>query len=291
MNFWDLEPLAKVWTAAFFGAVVLSFSGVQAAYDGQSTAKVASEFPEELKNVGIDEKLGDKIDLTLKVRNENGELVELGSFFDGKHPVILSPVYFTCPGLCNFHLNGLTDGLKLLDDNWTVGKKFKVVAFSFDSKDQSDSAALKKSTYVKLYERPGSADGWHFVTADEEVVQKLTSSVGFKFRWDDKVNDWAHASAAIILTPEGVISRYLHGIMFEPKDVRIALNEATEGKIGNIVDSIMLFCFKYDPQQSKYALVASNVMKVGGAIMVLLMILWLMPMYIRSVRAKSKAGR
>lgn len=287
----NFEPFFCKWTAALLGAVVFAFSGAQASYEGGMAPKVASEMPDELQGVDIEEKLGEKIDLSLKVRNDNGEVVELGSFFDGKHPVIISPVYFSCPGLCNFHLNGLTDGLKLLDDGWTVGSKFQVVAFSFDSKEQPDVAAAKKATYVKLYERPQSADGWHFVTADEEVVQALTSSVGFKFRWDEKAKEWAHASAAIVVTPQGVISRYLPGIMFEPKDIKIALNEATEGKIGSIVDNIMLFCFKYDPQQSKFVLAASQVMKAGGAIMILLMVLWLLPIYIRSVRAKSKAGR
>lgn len=291
MNILSSCTQSKTWTTAILGAVVLAFAPAQAAYEPQLAPKVASEKPMELEGVGIDEKLGEKIDFTLKVRNEQGEEVELGSFFDGKHPVILSPVYFSCPGLCNFHLNGLTDGLKLLDENWTVGQKFQVVAFSFDSKEQPDMAAGKKATYVKLYQRPESADGWHFITADESVVQALTSSVGFKFRWDEKGQEWAHASAAIVITPQGVISRYLPGITFDPKDIRIALNEAAEGKIGSIVDSLMLFCFRYDPQQSKYALVASNVMKVGGAVMLVLMVLWLLPFYIRSVRAKSKAGR
>ncbi|KYG60607.1 SCO family protein [Bdellovibrio bacteriovorus] len=273
-------------------ASVLVLFSTARAYDGKPAPKVASEAPKELEGVGIDEKLGGKIDLSLKVKDDNGQEVTLGSFFDGKHPVIISPVYFSCPGLCNFHLNGLTDALKLMDKNWTVGKKYKILSMSFDSKETPDLAAKKKETYIKLYERPEAASGWHFVTADESAVQAITQSLGFKFKWDEAAKEWAHASAAVIITPDGTISRYLPGIMFNPQDIKLALNEATEGKIGSIVDNLVLYCFKYDPHQSKYTLAAFNLMKVGGAVMVLVMVLWLLPFYIRSRRSKNKtAGR
>lgn len=259
------------------------------AFDVTPAPKVASEQPKELEGVGIDEKLGGNLDLSLKVKDENGKEVALSSFFDGKHPVIFSPVYFSCPGLCNFHLNGLTDALKLMDKEWTVGKKFKVLSLSFDSKETPDLAAKKKETYMKLYGREGAENEWHFLTADEATVQAITKSLGFKFKWDESQKEWAHASAAVILTPDGVISRYLPGIMFNPQDIKLALNEATEGKIGNFVDHLVLYCFKYDPHQSKYTLAAVNLMKMGGAVMVLMMVLWLLPLLIRSRRAKNKA--
>ncbi|WP_253696559.1 SCO family protein [Bdellovibrio bacteriovorus] len=271
-------------------ASVLVLFSTARAYDGKPAPKVASEAPKELEGVGIDEKLGGKIDLSLKVKDDNGQEVTLGSFFDGKHPVIISPVYFSCPGLCNFHLNGLTDALKLMDKNWTVGKKYKILSMSFDSKETPDLAAKKKETYIKLYERPEAASGWHFVTADESAVQAITQSLGFKFKWDETAKEWAHASAAVIITPDGTISRYLPGIMFNPQDIKLALNEATEGKIGSIVDNLVLYCFKYDPHQSKYTLAAFNLMKVGGAVMVLVMVLWLLPFYIRSRRSKNNAA-
>lgn len=273
-------------------AVLILFSFSAHAYDGKPAPKVASEAPKELEGVGIDEKLGGKIDLSLKVKNDDGHEATLGSFFDGKHPVIISPVYFSCPGLCNFHLNGLTDALKLMGPEWTVGQKYKILAVSFDSKETPDLAAKKKVTYMKLYEREGAEKGWHFITADEATVQALTKSLGFKFKWDEKAQEWAHASAAVVITPDGTISRYLPGIMFNPQDIKLALNEATDGKIGSFVDHLVLYCFKYDPQQSKYTLAAFNLMKLGGAVMVLVMVLWLLPFYIRSRRAKDKvAGR
>ncbi|MEK2643927.1 SCO family protein [Bdellovibrio sp. BCCA] len=282
----------KTMGTALSAVVLVLFSLNAQAYDGQPAPMVANEQPKELAGVGIDEKLGGKIDLSLKVKDDNGQEVTLGSFFDGKHPVILSPVYFSCPGLCNFHLNGLTDALRLMDQNWTVGKKYKILSVSFDSKETPDLAAKKKETYMKLYERPEAAQGWHFITADEATVQTLTKSLGFKFKWDEKAQEWAHASAAVIITPDGTISRYLPGIMFNPQDIKLALNEAADGKIGSFVEHLVLYCFKYDPQQSKYTLAAFNVMKIGGALMVLVMVLWLLPIYIRSRRAKTKsAGR
>ena len=282
----------KTLGTALSAAVLVLFSFQAPAYDGKPAPMVANEQPKELEGVGIDEKLGAKIDLSLKVKDDNGQEVTLGSFFDGKHPVIISPVYFACPGLCNFHLNGLTDALKLMDKDWTVGKKFKILSMSFDSKETPDLAEKKKATYMKFYEREGAEKGWHFLTADETTVQAITKALGFKFRWDEQSKEWAHASAAVIITPDGTISRYLPGIMFNPQDIKLALNEAASGKIGNFVDHLVLYCFKYDPQQSKYTLAAFNVMKAGGALMVLVMVLWLLPFYIRSRRAKPKeAGR
>lgn len=259
-------------------------------YDGKPAPMVSSDVPKELKGVALEEKLGKKIDLSLKFRDETGALVPLSSFFDGKHPLILSPVYFACPGLCNFHLNGLTDALKVMDKNWSVGGKFKVLAVSFDSKETPELAATKKKLYMNLYGREGSEKGWHFLTSDEDTVQALTQSIGFKFRWDEPSQEWAHTSAAVIVSPDGTISRYLPGIMFNQQDIKLALNEATEGKIGSFVESMVLYCFRYDPHQSKYTLAAFNVMKVGGAVMVLIMVLWLMPVFIRSRRAKAKAA-
>ncbi|MBV2168527.1 MAG: SCO family protein [Bdellovibrio sp.] len=282
----------KTMGVALSATALLCFSANTQAYDGKPAPMVANEQPKELEGVGIDEKLGGKVDLSLKVKDDNGQEVTLGSFFDGKHPVIISPVYFSCPGLCNFHLNGLTDALKLMENEWTVGKKFKILSMSFDSKETPDLAAAKKKTYMKIYGREGAEKEWHFLTADEATVQSITQSLGFKFKWDESQKEWAHASAAVIITPDGTISRYLPGILFNPKDIKLALNEATEGKIGSIVDSLVLYCFKYDPHQSKYTLAAFNLMKMGGAVMVLVMVLWLLPILIRSRKAKKKeAGR
>ena len=260
-------------------------TGAKAAYTGKEPEKSSSVMPEELIGVGITEKIGQKIDLSLKVTTEKGELVPLSAFFKTPKPIVLSPVYFNCPGLCNFHLNGLTDTLKNID--WSPGNQFDIVAFSFDAKESSEVAFKKKENYLKIYNRPGSENGWHFVTADQAVVTALMDQVGFQFRWNENAHEWSHASAAIIISADGTISRYLHGIQFEPRDVKLALNEAASGKVGNVVDSVMLYCFKYDRHQSKYGLQVFRVMQIGAALSAILLALWLLPVLIRAKRENS----
>ncbi|MFZ4404466.1 MAG: SCO family protein, partial [Pseudobdellovibrionaceae bacterium] len=181
--------------------------------------------PNEIKDVGIEEKLGAQLNLDMLFTNEQGQKVPLRSFFSSHKPVIISPVYFSCPGLCNFHLNGLTDGFKLMD--WNVGDKFQVLSISFDSQEDYKLASKKKKTYMDLYGRQDTEDHWHFLTADEKTLKEFTDSIGFKAKWNDEIGEWAHASAAIVATPDGKLSRYLPGILFDPKDIKLALNEAT----------------------------------------------------------------
>jgi protein SCO1 len=257
-------------------------TAIKDAYTGKEALKTSTEVPEELKGVGIEEKISQKIDLNLMVTNEDNQKVPLSSFFKTHKPVVLSPVYFNCPGLCNFHLNGLTDTLKQVD--WSPGNQFEVVAFSFDPNENYETAAKKKESYLKVYDRPGTQDGWHFVTADQDTIKKLTEQVGFKYKWNEKDKEWSHASAAIILADDGTISRYLHGIQFEPRDFKLALNEAAKGHVGNIVDSVMLYCFKYDQHQSKYGLQVYRVMQMAGALTVAILALWLIPVMIRAKR-------
>ena len=251
----------------------------------KEAGKVSTEVPEELKNVGITEKIGEFIDLNLIVSNENGEKVPLSFYFKAHKRVIISLVYFSCPGLCNFHLNGLIDTLKSVD--WSPAKEFEVVAFSFDWKETPEVALKKKVNYLKVYERKDTESGWHFVTADEATVKKFTESVGFKYKWNEQAQEWSHASAAIVVSPDGKISRYLHGIQFEPRDVKLALNEAANGKVGNIVDAAMLFCFKYDNHQSKYGLQVFKLMKLAGALTAIALALWLLVVMIRAKREKT----
>jgi protein SCO1/2 len=245
----------------------------------------STEQARELKDVGIQEKLGGSLDLLMKFKNEKGEEVTLGSFYDGKHPVVISLIYFACPGLCNFHLNGVVESLKEVD--WTPGQQFQYLAISFDSKETPELAAKKKETYMKLYSRPGSEGGWHFLTADESTVQKLTAQLGFQYKWVEESQEWAHASAAMLTTPRGTISRYLHGIMFDPKTFKLALNEAGDGKIGTFVDRMIWYCFHYDPSQSKYTLYATNIMKIGGVLIILILAALMVPQWIRSRREQE----
>jgi protein SCO1/2 len=244
--------------------------------------KSVSEPVPELQDVGISQKIGSKLPLDLVFKNESGESVTLGQFLAPGKPLILSPVYFGCQSLCNYHLNGLTEGLKGLD--WTAGDKFEVLAISFDDREGPALGKAKKESYLKLYDRPKGNGGWHFLTGDAKAIGALTSSVGFKFKWNEKMNEWAHPSAAIIVSPEGVITRYLPGVYFQPQDIKLALNESVDGKLGTFVDRMVLYCFRYDEHQSKYSPFVSNIMKLGGGMMILVLAAWLIPFWLRTRR-------
>jgi len=246
---------------------------------------LSSERPAELQGVGIQERLGTVLDLSLEFKDENGETRTLGSFLNGSKPVIISPVYYNCPGLCNFHLNGLTEGLQKLD--WNPGEKFEILAVSFDAKETPDLAKNKKANYMKMYNRSGTDHGWHFLTGSEASIRGLTEALGFQFKWNEKEKEWAHASAAIVVSPNGTISRYLPGIVFEPQNVKLALLEAGQGKVGNFIDGLVLYCFEYSPHKSGYALAAYKLMKVGALLMVFVLAIWLLPIWIRSWKAEE----
>ena len=260
-------------------------SAMKDAYTGKAPDKVSTEIPEELIGVGITEKIGDTLDLSLVLTNEKGEKRPLSTYFHSHKPVILSPVYFNCPGLCNFHLNGLIEGLQKVD--WSPAKEFEILAVSFDWNETSEVALKKKQNYLKSYGRVGTDDGWHFLTGDETTIKKITQTVGFNYKWNEQAKEWSHASAAIMISPEGKISRYLHGIMFEPRDLKLALNEASNGKVGGIVDSAMLFCFKYDSHQSKYGLQVFQLMKIAGALTAAALALWLGAAMIQAKRENT----
>lgn len=253
-------------------------------YDGKAAGLPSDQVPEEIRNVGIDEKIGQTIDLNLQVTDDSGQKIPLSALFQNHKPVLLSPMYYNCPGLCSLHFNGVIDSLKKVD--WNPGEKFQVLAFSFDAKETSDLAAKKKANYMKLYGRPGTEKGFHFVTAEQNVIDQLMSATGFKYKWNEKANEWSHVSAAIMISPNGKITRYLHGVEFNPKDMKFALNETANGKIGNIVDSVLLYCFKYDQHQSRYGLQIFKVMQIGGGIMMLILAIWLLPVLLRARREK-----
>lgn len=273
--------------AQLFLILTLAWSAENApkAYSTEAEPLVGQERPKEIEGVGIKEHLGQQIDLSLPFKDENGQDVTLANYINGQKPVIISPVYYNCPGLCNFHLNGLTEALQGVD--WNPGDKFEVVAISFDAKETPDLAKNKKNNYMKVYNRAGTEQGWHFLTASEDVVKKFTQNVGFDFKWNENSKEWSHASAAIVVSPDGKISRYLPGIVFEPKNVKLALTEAGQGKVGNLIDSLILYCFQYNPHKSAYTLAAFKLMKVGGLLMVLVLAFWLLPVWIRSVRAEE----
>lgn len=223
--------------------------------------------PELLKEAGIDQKLNSSIPLDLAFRDEKGNPVQLGQYFKQGKPVILSLVYYNCPMLCTQVLNGLLRSLK--GQSMDVGKEFEVLTLSIDPTEKPVLASAKHDLYTGIYARPGGAEGWHFLTGDEPQIKQLADAVGFRYAYDAQSKQFAHASAIMILTPKGKISRYFYGIQFPERDMRLGLVEASEGKIGSPIDQVLLFCYHYDPATGKYGLLISRVIKAAGLATVL----------------------
>ena len=214
-----------------------------------------------LNEIGVDQKLDATVPLNLRFRDESGAEVELGSLFRGK-PVILSLVYYECPMLCSMTLNGLVKSMRPL--TFEPGADFDVVTVSFDPRETPQIAAAKKAAYVKDLDRRGAEKGWHFLTGSQDAIQQLTNSVGYRFKWDDQTEQWAHVSAIMVLTPDGRVSQYLYGIEFSPRDLRLSLVQASGNKIGTVVDQVLLYCYHYKPETGKYGLIIMNTVRLAG---------------------------
>ncbi len=263
--------------------------GLSWAYEGKSNVPT---FPEEklpqLENVGITEHLGQKLDLSRTFMDENGQVVPLSTYFDGHRPVIFTLVYYTCKTLCSFHLQGLLDMFKKMDS--PVGKDFQFVALSMNPRETPKDAAAKKATYLKELNQPGAEKSWHFLVGTEENIKAVAAEIGFQYKWIDNEDQFSHASAAYILTPNGTLSRYLYGIEFQPKTVRLSLVEASNGKIGTLAEHVLLYCFQFNPTKNKYTLYAFKAVQVGGALTVILLGIFLIPIWLRERKKNTLAG-
>ncbi|HEX8499862.1 MAG TPA: SCO family protein [Pyrinomonadaceae bacterium] len=228
---------------------------------------------EVLKKVGIDQRLNEQVPLDLRFRDESGREVRLADYFSKGKPVVLTLVYYECPMLCNQVLNGAVGAFQAL--RFTAGKEFEVVTVSFDEREGPELAARKKETYLRRYKREGAEAGWHFLTGDKASVEALARAVGFRYVWDEQSQQFAHASALMVATPSGRLSHYFYGIDYAPKDLRLALVEASEGKVGSPVDALLLYCYHYDPAAGRFAPVmgvlrAAGVLTVAGVVALLL---------------------
>ncbi|HEY1678151.1 MAG TPA: SCO family protein [Candidatus Sulfotelmatobacter sp.] len=224
--------------------------------------------PPYLENVGIEQHLDAQVPVGLAFTDDSGQAVKLGDYF-GKKPLILNLVYYNCTMLCGEALSGLTGAMKMI--KFDAGNEYDVITVSFDPRETPQIAAAKKQEYLKRYGRSGAANGWHFLTGSADSINALTKAVGFQYQYDPKLNQYAHATAIMVLTPQGRISRYFYGVDFPPKDLRMGLVEASQEKIGNAVDQILLYCYHYNPATGKYGAVVSNMLKVGGALTILLL--------------------
>lgn len=233
---------------------------------GPLVAQAHETLPAIMKEVGFDQRLNEQVPLDLVFRDETGRAVRLGEYFGGK-PVILSLVYYNCTTLCPMILDGMVRSLSPV--SFDIGKEFAMLTVSFDSRDTPAQAAAKKAEYVQRYHRAGAADGWHFLTGEEAAIRQLTKAVGFRYLYDEKTDQFAHAAGILMLTPQGKVSRYFYGFDFSPRDLRLGLIEAAANKIGTPIDQVLLYCYHYDPLTGQYGLIVMRVLRLAGLATVL----------------------
>jgi protein SCO1 len=242
----------KKYSAVVIIAAILLPLGVVAAQEAT---------PDPLIAVRFDQKLDSQVPLDLAFRDERGQRVLTGQFF-GEKPVILVLAYYECPMLCTLVLNGLTDSLAELD--FDAGMEFEIVTISIDPNDTPELAYEKKETYLAEYNRPGAEQGWHFLTGDQHEIDKIADAVGFRYIYQGDVDQYAHPAGIVLATPEGRVSHYFFGIEFNSADLRLGLVEASQNKIGNMVDQFYLLCYAYDPETGTYGLLIQNVLQIAG---------------------------
>jgi protein SCO1 len=253
-------PATGHWLLATALALCVSTSASAQYGDAPPRPDATSAKPAILQNVGIDQRIGQQLPLDAVFHDEDGRDVKLGQYFGGK-PVVLALAYYECPMLCTQVLNGLTGALKTL--SFDAGRDFEVVVVSIDPRDSFRMAANKKDAYVKQYGRPQTAAGWHFLTGAESSIAPLAAVLGFRYAYDPNLKQYAHGAAIYVATPGGVVSRYLLGIDFAPRDLRLALVEASNNALGTVADQVLLLCYHYDPASGKYGAYALNAIRAG----------------------------
>lgn len=266
-------------SGAFWLVALVCFAALPAMGQGMTQGILsppANVRPPGLKNVGIEQHLSEQVPLSLSFRDETGKAVQIGDYF-GKKPVILNLVYYQCPMLCGEVLSGLESALRVL--KFDVGKEFDVLTISFDPKETPEMATAKKAEFLKRYGRPGAASGWHFLTGPAASIDALTKAVGFQYQYDAKSGQFAHATAIMVLTPEGKIAQYFYGVEFAPKDLRLGLIQAADNKIGNLADQVLLYCYHYNPDTGKYGAIISRVLQLAAGATVLILGTFLVVMF------------
>lgn len=247
--------------------------------EGPSNTRIAI-----LDQVGIEQRLNQQVPLNLMFVDESGQPVELRQYF-GSKPVILALVYYQCPSLCSEvqgHLTGALMGIS----RFNVGRDYNVITVSFDPRDTPKDAADDKKRYLSRYRRAGAEQGWHFLTGRKDQIDALASAVGFHYKWDQASQQFAHATGIMLLTPDGRMAQYYYGIDYPPRDIQMGLIEASQGKIGNVVDQVLLYCFHYDPTQGRYGAVIFNILRVSALATLLVLGGFIVVMFRRDLQAK-----
>tara|TARA_R100001143_G_scaffold63545_1_gene71602 strand:- start:5926 stop:6759 length:834 start_codon:yes stop_codon:yes gene_type:complete len=234
-----------------------------------ATAQLNQGKPTILEEIGVDEKLGDSIPMDLKFVNSEGQIILLSDLIEEGKPILLNPLYYECPTLCGLVLDAVYNVVNELA--WSPGTDYTIISFSIDPEETPEIAANSKDKYLSQLGRAGSHEGWHFLTGEEEAIKKLTDSIGFRYKYDEQTGEYLHLASIMMISPKGIITRYLYGATFSEFDLRNALYEAADGTIGSAMDKIVLYCFTYDPSSQSYVPVAMNIMKLGGLATVIIL--------------------
>ncbi len=275
----------QLYVQLFCSLLLFSATALGQSMTGGIMSPPSNVRPPGLTNVDIVQHLNEQIPAELIFRDETGKQVRLGDYF-GKKPIILNLVYYRCPMLCSEVMAGLSGSLKAL--KFDVGKEFDIITVSFDPKDTPEAATAKKADYIKRYGRPGAADGWHFLTGPQESIAALTKAVGFGYQYDPKSQQFSHATAIMILTPEGKLAQYYYGVEYPPKDLRLGLIQASQNKIGTLADQVLLYCYHYDPATGKYGAIISRIIQLSGGVTVLSLGLFLIILFRRGSHGDAK---
>lgn len=251
---------------------------------GATSAQVIRELP-QLEGVGVDERVGQALPGHLEFTDESGRIVRLNELLGRGRPAVLVLGYYGCPMLCGLVLNGFLDAARNMP--WTVGREYDVIYVSIDPNEQPPLAAAKREAIIASYGREGSGAGWRFLTASAEQSAALAASIGFRYRFVEERNEWAHPSVLTLIGADGRIGRYLYGVQFDPRTLKMGLTEARQGSSGTTLDQLLLYCFHYDANEGRYVIAAQNVMRVGGAVTVLLLAAWVVPVWMRSLRGRG----
>jgi protein SCO1/2 len=262
-----MRPSAPTWCGrvalALVMAMVLAPTATSRTAFAQAMGTREEATPRELRSVKIDERMDAQVPLDATFRDQDGRTVRLRDVIDGKRPTLLSFAYFRCPVLCSLLLDSAASSMARIP--WTIGREFDVVTVSIDPEEAPERARTKRDSLLAQYGRPDAEHGWHFLLGDEAQIARVTDAVGYRFHYDEETGQFAHPAALVLLQPNGHVSRYLYGLEYPPSDIRLALLEASQGKLVSAVEQVMLFCYRYDAHQGRYVIVANRVMRLGAA--------------------------
>jgi len=262
-----MRTLAATLVAALLAAPALAqMTGAPTPGYRREIGVSSSTVPAPLREIGFDQRVGESLPLDAAFLDESGRTVRLGDYF-GSRPVVLAFVYYECPMLCTQVLRSMASTFGVL--SMTPGEDFEIVLVSIDPREGPEAAARRKAEIIERYGRPEAAGGWHFLTGQTPEIERAAAAAGFRYAWDEQTQQYAHPAGVVVVTPDGRNARYLFGLEYGPRDLRLAMVEASEGKIGTVVDSVLLYCFHYDPMTGAYGLVIMRLLRVAGIATVL----------------------